>query len=307
MHHAENIAPCALPSQSLIIRNVLIVIGVLTTSFLFPLSNKTATLTTESKEPLFVQKNIETTLSHSELHKSLLKSNAIAKPSFPRSIYQTTESTKLPSKLAANFEKYAKGWGRTIFNDSMAIALLDEYYQPEVSVAFRALRQGAHKADLFRYAVMYVLGGVYLDIKTELLTPLDWLFEDRTSIFLVISHISPGTIYNGILAAPSHQPIFLYMVQYMLERGDPGKNYFYNIAALFDYVAANCESLWTWAPDRCFKRQTCAFAGMKFRFAQEEQRAAVQCPDGRDRHGHCAYITESCEKIFKERYSDYPW
>ena len=245
----------------------------------------------------------------SDAQKALLKSPEFKVPTFPRAIYQTTDIANLPAKLTLNFEKYAKGWDRIIFNDSMAIAFLNEHFQPQVTSLFRALKVGAHKADLFRYAVLYILGGVYLDIKTELLAPLDWLFQDKTSIFLVISHISQGVIYNGIIAAPSQQPIFLDMLHYMVERGDPWEpgTYFYNIKVLHEYVAASCESTWTWSPANCIGAQTCAFDGMRFRFAQEEQRAPVQCPDGPDRYGHCAFITEHCEKIFKERYSDYPW
>ena len=252
-------------------------------------------------------------LLRSDAQRALLKGSHDAVPVFPRVIYQTTQALdRLPPKLALNFEKYAKGWERVIFNDSAAVALLDEHFQPQVSALFRALKVGAHKADLFRYAVLYALGGVYLDIKTELLAPLDWLFEDRGSVFLVISHIIPGSIYNGILAAPSHQPIFLDMLRYMVDRGDPSEehpngDYFYNIVNLYEYVAANCDATWTWAPDRCLGRQTCAFDGMHIRVAQEEQRPPAECADGVDRYGHCAFITERCEKIFKERYSDYPW
>lgn len=252
-------------------------------------------------------------LLRSDAQRALLKGRHDAAPEFPRAIYQTTGAEdRLPPKLALNFAKYAKGWQRFVFNDSAAIAFLDEHFQPQVSALFRALKVGAHKADLFRYAILYTLGGVYLDIKTELLAPLDWLFEDRGSVFLVISHIIKGAIYNGILAAPSRQPIFLDMLRYMVERGDPAEqhpngDYFYNIVSLYEQVAAHCEAAWTWAPDRCLGVQTCAFDGMHIRFAQEEQRPAAQCADGVDRYGHCAFITERCEKIFKERYSDYPW
>lgn len=248
-------------------------------------------------------------LLRSDAQRALLKGSHDAAPVFPRVIYQTTQALdRLPPKLALNFEKYAKGWERVIFNDSAAVALLDEHFQPQVSALFRTLKEGAHKADLFRYAVLYALGGVYLDIKTELLAPLDWLFEDRGSVFLVIMRGVKKGIYNGVLAAPSHQPIFLDMLRYMVEHGDPiDGNYFYNVEAIYGYVADHCEAAWTWAPDRCLGMQTCSFDGMHIRFAQEELRAPAECADGLDRHKLCCFITERCEKIFKTRYSDYPW
>lgn len=246
-------------------------------------------------------------LLRSDAKQALLKGSHDAAPEFPRAIYQTTQAEdRLPPKLALNFAKYAKGWQRSVFNDSAAIAFLNEHFQPQVAALFRTLNEGAHKADLFRYAILYTLGGVYLDIKTELLAPLDWLFEDRGSVFLVNSNINPGSIYNGILAAPSHQPIFLDMLRFMLEQGQ-SSNYHYNIVKLYDLVAVHCEAALMWEPDRCLDTQTCTFDSMRIRIAQEEQRPAAQCADGVDRYKLCAFITEKCEKIFKERYSDYPW
>ena len=236
---------------------------------------------------------------------SLLKSDAVVESSFPRRVTQCHYRPDIvPKKVELNFEKYASGWERVVYNDTMISDFLFEHFVPAVGKVFKGLRTGAHKADLFRYAMMYINGGVYCDIKTELIAPLDYLFRDNTSVFLVNSIATPGAIYNGILGGPSRQQIFLDMITFMVEQGNDFKDiYHYNIRHFYTLVST-CNLT---PQKQCAPIDKCVINNTTIRFGTEEARDLSECYNGRDRYGFCVFVMSGCEKVYKVRYSDYPW
>ncbi len=79
-----------------------------------------------------------------------------------------------------------------------------------------SFRCALHRADLFRYAVLYIHGGFYADIKTELLYSLDSILTEPNTIYTVLSNITSHTIHNGVIATPKYHPIFLDFILYMV-------------------------------------------------------------------------------------------
>jgi mannosyltransferase OCH1-like enzyme len=55
----------------------------------------------------------------------------------------------------------------TIFNTEMAREFLKEHFDPEILYTFDSLVPFSYKADLFRYCVLYIHGGIYLDMKFQ--------------------------------------------------------------------------------------------------------------------------------------------
>lgn len=211
---------------------------------------------------------------------SLLKSTATDEPFFPRRVTQCYHRPDtVPKKVELNFAKYAVGWERVVYNDTMISEFLFQHFVPIVGKLFKELREGAHKADLFRYAMMYIYGGVYFDIKTELIAPLDYLFRDNTTVFLVNSLATHGTVYNGILAGPSKQQVFLDMLTFMVKQGPNFRGgYFYNLRHLYSLISScNLKPKQHCAPiDKCVLNNT------TIRFGTEKVRDPSECYDGRD-------------------------
>jgi hypothetical protein len=65
---------------------------------------------------------------------------------------------------------------------------------------FNSIKQGEHKADLFRYYFLYVKGGVFMDSDAMIYQPIDSIIKDY-KFFSVRSVTVPGTIFQGILGA----------------------------------------------------------------------------------------------------------
>jgi mannosyltransferase OCH1-like enzyme len=75
------------------------------------------------------------------------------------------------SRLIESFKQ--SGWEYKFYTDDEARNFLSTHFPPEVRQAYDALRPGAFKADLFRYCVLLIHGGVYADMDIMLETNLD--------------------------------------------------------------------------------------------------------------------------------------
>ena len=234
---------------------------------------------------------IEQSLSHDDRNRSssssILRSSAnTIDGGIPFVIYQTYHSKHLiPSKVQENMDKYAAPFRRHVFNDSECHAFLRKHFHRAVSDMFYEL-EGPHRSDVFRYAILYIHGGVYIDIKTELLVPLTTIIAQKSSIivsqqtkpstqqppsssskssssssnslaiaaastssaslssykdvsvntvpwsgrpvvFTVLSGGSvPRTVFQGVLASPKGNPIFLRLIQDFLQTMKPIRDYF---------------------------------------------------------------------------------
>lgn len=145
----------------------------------------------------------------------------------PRLIHQTTASRRaLTTPFIANLERMRQlnpGWTISVFDDDDCLDFISASFDREMLRTYRALnpRYGAARADLFRYLLLYHLGGVYLDIKSSATIPLDDALQPDEHYLL--SHwdnaprrpfagwgVHPETPFPGefqqwhIVAAPRH-------------------------------------------------------------------------------------------------------
>ena len=65
------------------------------------------------------------------------------------------------------------GWEYKFWDDTSAAEFLSLHFPPEVREAYDAILPGAFKADLFRYCVLLIEGGIYADMDVMLETNLD--------------------------------------------------------------------------------------------------------------------------------------
>lgn len=132
----------------------------------------------------------------------------------PKKIIQTYyDKSRIPDKVFSNLKKFAPDYKQIIFDDLECIDFIKKYFNSSVLDTFNKFK-GAHKADLFRYCYLYKFGGVYLDIKTELIMPLNQIFNENYT-YTVISVVK-DSIYQGIIATLPENPIFLKLIHFMI-------------------------------------------------------------------------------------------
>ena len=86
----------------------------------------------------------------------------------PKVIYQTWHSKHLPVgmyKSIINLQKHNPEFKYYLFSDDDCRIFINKWFDKSVLNAFDKLIPGAYKADLWRYCILYKLGGIYIDIK----------------------------------------------------------------------------------------------------------------------------------------------
>jgi len=132
----------------------------------------------------------------------------------PKIVHQTWFESVTRDKYP-NFSRLVEswkqtGWNYSFYNDDDAATFLSVHFPPEVKQAYDALIPGAFKADLFRYCVLFIYGGVYADVDVLLESKLDMVIDDDVGFMVPLD--TPGKetghqmcLWNGFIAsAPGH-------------------------------------------------------------------------------------------------------
>lgn len=132
----------------------------------------------------------------------------------PRIIHQTWFEEITPDKYP-NMSRFLEsfkhsGWEYRFYTDEDCIKFLSTHFPPEIKEAYEAVKPGAFKADLFRYCVLLVHGGVYADLDVMLEANLDFAIPEDVGFMVPLDE--PGELvdhqmclWNGFMAsAPGH-------------------------------------------------------------------------------------------------------
>ena len=220
-------------------------------------------------------------------------------PNIPNNpLFQTYhDKSKIPNEIYENIRKYAPEYTHIIMDDNDIRDFLKIYYNKNVLDTFDSLKSGAHKADLARYCILYLYGGLYLDIKTELIKPLKEIFNKGDDVFYSVDAYFDGYIYQGIIKTPQYQPLFLSLIDYICKTKNP---FLY-----LDFCRDLYVQLEKYIKDGIFKDKN----GLKYYLLKEKCSNIdnSMCYDGFDRYGFCCFIYDKEEPVIKGRRSSYPW
>lgn len=137
-----------------------------------------------------------------------LKSNY--KSVIPLNIFQTWHSKDLPPlmKNAVNNIKINNPrFVYYLFDDNECYDFIKNNFDSKILNAFEKLIPGAYKADLWRYCVLYKLGGIYLDIKYEPVN--NFKFINLTEKEHWVLDADGIGIYNALIVSKPGNPILL--------------------------------------------------------------------------------------------------
>jgi mannosyltransferase OCH1-like enzyme len=139
----------------------------------------------------------------------------------PRKLFQMWHSKELPPKMQENVESLKKKNPELeyfLYDDKECANFIKTHFSENVLKAYNKLLPAAYKADLWRYCVMYIHGGVYLDIKYKCVDGFKFVdIMDREHFVLDTDpgNWKPGTygIYNAFIIAKPGNPSFLKYIQ----------------------------------------------------------------------------------------------
>jgi len=145
-------------------------------------------------------------ITNTDTNASLPTQNSI----IPLNIFQTWYTLDLPPKMKENVERLKQQnpeFTHYLYNDAMCRDFIRKHFDEDVLWAFDKLKPGAYKADLWRYCVLYIHGGIYLDIKYKCinnfklleLTNQEYWVKDRTVSIFGTNRIIDG-IYQALIS-----------------------------------------------------------------------------------------------------------
>lgn len=105
----------------------------------------------------------------------------------PKKLYFTFSSENLPDCYQQNIDQWKEmhpDWEISLFTDEKIYQLFEKYF-PQYYQDILNINCGPMLADFFRYAVLYIDGGVYTDIDTK---PLKKIPEEWLTYGAVIGH-----------------------------------------------------------------------------------------------------------------------
>jgi mannosyltransferase OCH1-like enzyme len=127
----------------------------------------------------------------------ILKLNII-----PLNIFQTWYTKDLPEKMRERVELLKKQnpeFTHYLFDDNECREFIKKNFDSDILNAYDSLVPGAYKADLWRLCVLYIHGGIYLDIKFACIN--DFKLIDLTYNNHFVRDIKHNAIYNALMVS----------------------------------------------------------------------------------------------------------
>jgi mannosyltransferase OCH1-like enzyme len=113
------------------------------------------------------------------------------------------------------------------FDDKDCEAFIEKNYPPDVLKSFQTLIPGAYKADLWRYCVLYKMGGIYLDIKYNTVNPFRLIHLTDQEHWVL--DLNKKGIFNALMVCKPGNPILLKAIDQIVKNV---KNRFYGNSTL---------------------------------------------------------------------------
>lgn len=148
----------------------------------------------------------------------------------PKRIHQTWKTkTSNPSidVLRKTWIDHHPSFEYHYYDDIDIARFISKYFDERVQSTFKRIRNGSLKADLFRYCVLYICGGVYIDVDISCIVPLTEVlcfekeelvsasdFQER-DYQLPNNNYRLDTMYQAFLCAKPFHPFLKYMINYM--------------------------------------------------------------------------------------------
>lgn len=214
----------------------------------------------------------------------------------------------IPEKVWANLRRFASDYDINFYSDQECFNFIKQHFNFNIANIFVRLSTGAHKADLFRYCIMYILGGIYLDIKVVPFKNLNTIFNHQKSniMYTVLDHNRKG-IFQGIIASYPKNIFFKELIDDFLNLD---QDFFtINMSLKFKKYYTFCIKFLNNIKNKInskIKDGEQYYSDQIIYLFQETNRRVNN--ETKDRYGGYFNIFDNYGyRIFKMRYNDYPW
>ena len=153
-----------------------------------------------------------------ELFSSITEGFSTNTSIIPKNIFQTWKTLDVPSKMNQTIQKLQTDnpeFAYYLYDDAMCSEFIKDNFDDSVMCAYNKLIPTAYKADLWRYCILYKMGGIYLDIKYGCVGDFKLTQLTNAEHFVKDIEMSGGGVYNGVIACKPKNAI-LYKAIYKI-------------------------------------------------------------------------------------------
>ena len=128
----------------------------------------------------------------------------------PLNLYTNWHTKDLPPLMRSNYENLKKNnpeFNHYLFDENDCKDFIKEHFENYVLDAYNKLLPCAYKADLWRYCVLYINGGIYLDIKFSCTNNFKLIALTEKEYF--VRDIPEKYIYNALIVTLPKNQILL--------------------------------------------------------------------------------------------------
>ena len=222
------------------------------------------------------------------------------------------KKNEIPEEIWNNLKKYASDYEIQFYADNNCYHFLKNNYNIQYGDKFKSLKLGCHKADFFRYCVMYCKGGIYIDIKIQPKKNFNSIFDHKKENLLYTCLGSPGEkesllqkylrkfkgeknghIFQAILASYPGNKLFETLINDFFIVNNPHKNYHIFTYRFYDHIY-DLTNYHLYSGNHIYGNQEIVLF--------KEINKKIDENDIRDRHGGYYYVTDHEEEIlFRSR------
>lgn len=145
----------------------------------------------------------------------------IERAQIPRDVYQTWH-TKIADELPPHLNDCLRilreqnpDFRFHLYDTDDCREFIKKHFSPEVVVAFDTLKPISFKADLWRYCVLYICGGIYLDIKYVGLN--FFRFSQYIDKEYFVADVNGVDVYTALIICRAGNPILMDCINQIVE------------------------------------------------------------------------------------------
>ena len=138
----------------------------------------------------------------------------------PRVIFQTYKHNHIHPEIYKNIMKILNKnpkYNYQFITDEDGEKLIRENFDEQVLLAFKRLTLGAAKGDFIRYIVLYLYGGIYLDLDAGININLDLLIPEKNDMFFIYES-NKALITNWFIGITPKHIIMKNIIEEMVQR-----------------------------------------------------------------------------------------
>ena len=153
----------------------------------------------------------------------IVNSIPIEKKKIPKQIFQTWMTSELSPELKKIRDSWIiknPGYSYKLYNDLEADNFILEHFGDTVHKCYRKIIPGAFKADLWRYCVLYVYGGIYADLDTICMNNLDSFIREYSFVCPIDLNTNPyegnHNLFNSFIGIVPNSEIMLNCIKFIV-------------------------------------------------------------------------------------------